>query len=68
MPPIPLRPRFICIATLFSSLLLSAGLAWSQPGTVLSMQKISNTQGNFSATLHNVDEFGGASAWLGETG
>jgi hypothetical protein len=35
-------------------------------GTVLSYQKISNTQGNFTATLHDSDEFGGAVAALGD--
>ena len=42
------------------------GSAWSQPGTVLTEQKISNTQGNFTATLDNLDEFGGAVAYLGD--
>ncbi len=35
-------------------------------GTVLSLQKISNTQGNFTAVLDNLDEFGGALAHLGD--
>ncbi len=35
-------------------------------GTVLSHQKISNTQGGFTATLDDLDEFGGALAGLGD--
>lgn len=42
------------------------GTALSQPGTVLSNQKISNTAGNFSALLDNLDEFGGAVTSLGD--
>ena len=38
----------------------------STSGTVLSLQKISNTAGNFTATLDNDDEFGGALASLGD--
>jgi len=35
-------------------------------GTVLSYQKISNTSGNFTAPLINLDEFGGSVAYLGD--
>ena len=35
-------------------------------GTVLSSQKISATQGNFTGVLDFGDEFGGALAWLGD--
>src|SRR5262245_62072341 len=34
--------------------------------SVLSNQKISNAQGNFSATIDNLDEFGGAVVSLGD--
>lgn len=35
-------------------------------GSVLSSQKISNTSGGFTAVLDNLDEFGGALAYLGD--
>lgn len=35
-------------------------------GSVLSHSKISDTAGGFSATLDDVDEFGGAVEWLGD--
>jgi hypothetical protein len=35
-------------------------------GSVLSLQKISDTQGNFTAVIDNADEFGGAVAGLGD--
>ncbi len=38
----------------------------SSAGTILSHQKISATQGNFTATLDNLDEFGGSVAGLGD--
>lgn len=46
----------------------TSGVAWSQtrPGEVLSENKISDTQGNFTATIDNLDEFGGAVAGLGD--
>jgi len=46
--------------------LLVAGVARSQPGTVLSKQKISDTAGGFLEPLGNADEFGGAVAHLGD--
>jgi len=42
------------------------GTAWATPGTVVSSPKISNTVGGFTGVLDNLDEFGGATAWLGD--
>jgi len=42
------------------------GIAWSQVGTVISHQKISDLAGNFSEPLRNLDEFGGAAVSLGD--
>jgi len=42
------------------------GTAWSQPGTVLSEQKLSDSQGNFTGPLSDLDEFGGAVVGLGD--
>ena len=44
----------------------SAGSALAQPGTVLSHQKISDTQGGFTGTLDDGDEFGTSAASLGD--
>ena len=46
--------------------LLAVGPAWATPGTVLSYQKISDTQGNFTAPLTNLCELGGAAVGLGD--
>lgn len=46
--------------------LLTTGAAWSQPGTILTVQKISNSVGGFTASVDNSDEVGGAVAWLGD--
>lgn len=62
------RAYIVCIA-LFASPLAGAlipGTASSQPGMVLSYQKISDTQGNFTAVLDDLDELGGATAGLGD--
>src|SRR5262245_24910609 len=42
------------------------GTAWASPGLVMSNQKISDTAGNFTAILDNLDELGGAVAQLGD--
>ena len=47
-------------------LVLSAGSAQAQPGTVLSHQKISDTEGGFTGTLDNSDFFGSSVASLGD--
>lgn len=55
--------------TLIGVALTSAGLhhpAWAQPATVGTLQKLSDTAGNFTATIDNEDEFGGAVAGLGD--
>jgi len=46
--------------------LSTLGTAWSTPGYVLSSTKISSSVGGFAGPLHNLDEFGGAVAWLGD--
>jgi len=46
--------------------LLVLGTSWAAPGTVLSNQKISDLEGNFSAVIDNLDELGGATAHLGD--
>ncbi|UCD73899.1 MAG: FG-GAP repeat protein, partial [Phycisphaerales bacterium] len=45
---------------------LAAPAAPAQPGCVLSHQKISDTEGNFTGTLDNDDGFGGSAASLGD--
>jgi hypothetical protein len=42
------------------------GTASATPGMVLSNQKISDTAGNFTAVIDNLDELGGATAHLGD--
>jgi hypothetical protein len=60
-------PRASCIALMaLVSGLATLGTAWSAPGVVLSSSKISSTVGGFAGPLHNLDEFGGAVAWLGD--
>src|SRR5262245_9181002 len=49
-----------------STALLVPRTASCQPGAVLSYQKISDTQGNFTATIDVMDELGGATAGLGD--
>ena len=44
---------------------VACGTAWSNPGTVMSNKKFSDTQGGFTATIDDADEFGGAIAGLG---
>jgi len=45
---------------------LAFGSAHALPGNVLSSQKISDTQGNFTPIIDNGDEVGGAVAYLGD--
>ena len=65
-----MHTRSVClgIAFVLTALagLVACGTAWPQAGSVLSEQKISDTQGNFTAVLDDVDEFGGAAASLGD--
>ena len=46
--------------------LASFDTAWSQPGSVMSHQKISDIEGNFTADIADFDEFGGSVASLGD--
>ena len=46
--------------------LSAVGPAQAQPGTVLSHQKISDTQGGFTGILDNYDHFGSSVASLGD--
>ena len=61
-------PRASCVAALSVVVcgLFMLGTAWATPGTVVSSPKISNTVGGFTGVLDNLDEFGGAVAWLGD--
>ncbi len=56
---------FTSLSVIVAGLFLS-GYAWTQPGSVLSNQKISDTEGNFTAIIDNLDELGGATAHLGD--
>ena len=47
-------------------MVLSAGSTQAQPGTVLSHQKISDTQGNFTGLLNNGDLFGRSPISIGD--
>ncbi len=58
-------PCFASVSGIFAGLFI-LGTAWAQPGTVLSNQKISNTEGNFTAIIDNLDELGATSAHLGD--
>jgi hypothetical protein len=58
---VAIQVLFVALASLFV-----AGTTWSEPGRVLSEQKISDTQGNFPATLQREDEFGGSVVSLGD--
>ena len=51
---------------LLPALLLGAPALMAQPGTVLSHQKISDTEGGFTGTLGNSDQFGTSVASLGD--
>ncbi len=54
-----------CLAGIITGLVL-LDTAWASPGMVLSNQKISDTEGNFTAVIDNLDELGGAVAHLGD--
>jgi len=57
--------QFACVVVMVAGL-FTLGTAWASPGTVLSNQKISDTDGDFTGILDNLDEFGGAVAHLGD--
>jgi flagellar hook capping protein FlgD len=56
----------LSVAVAFFMGLVTCGAAWSQPDTVLTHQKISDTEGFFSSVLDSADELGGAVASLGD--
>src|SRR5262245_51607937 len=49
-----------------ASVLLFFSSGWSQTGTVVTKQKVSDLEGGFLEPLGNADEFGGAVAYLGD--
>ena len=55
-----------CVALTAALLLTAVQPAAAQPGTVLSHQKISDTEGGFTGTLDNTDWFGKSVASLGD--
>jgi hypothetical protein len=63
-PCAPHARALFCVSVASVFLLFAAG--WSQTGTVLTRQKISDTEGGFLEPLGNADEFGGAVAELGD--
>ena len=54
------------VLAVMCGVLVGTGAAHAQPGTVLSHQKISDTEGGFTGTLDNVDRFGTSVALLGD--
>jgi hypothetical protein len=59
------RSRFASASLVVAGSLIMA-TAWGAPGMVVSNSKISDTQGNFTAVIDDLDELGGATAWLGD--
>ncbi len=58
--------RLIFVAIVALAVVMSGQRAQAQPGTVLSHQKISDTQGGFTGILDNDDSFGYSAASLGD--
>ena len=58
--------RSLVVAVVALAVAMSGQRAQAQPGTVQSHQKISDTQGGFTGTLANSDEFGTSVAKLGD--
>ena len=58
--------RSIAVAVVALAVVMSGQRAHAQPGTVLSHQKISDTQGGFRGILDNDDLFGASVASLGD--
>jgi hypothetical protein len=48
------------------AILAAPSVSWSQPGSVLGHQKISDLEGNFTAMIDNLDELGGTVCSLGD--
>ncbi|MGH2569852.1 MAG: hypothetical protein ACRDGR_01415, partial [bacterium] len=63
-PCAPLARALLSVPVVSVFLLFGSG--WSQTGTVLTKQKISDLEGGFLEPLGNADEFGGAVAYLGD--
>ncbi|UCE03030.1 MAG: hypothetical protein JSW67_02210, partial [Candidatus Latescibacterota bacterium] len=63
-----MRSRTAAFQVLFVvlAILFAAGATQSEPGRVHSEQKISDTEGNFTAILQIEDEFGGSTVSLGD--
>ena len=58
--------RLVVVAVVALAVVMSGQRAQAQPGTVLSHQKISDTQGNFTGILNNGDLFGRSPISLGD--
>ena len=56
----------VVVAVVALAMVMSGQRAEAQPGTVLSHQKISDTQGGFKGILDNSDQFGASVASLGD--
>ena len=56
----------VVVAVAALGVVMSGQRAHAQPGTVLSHQKISDTQGGFTGTLDNNDRFGISASSLGD--
>ena len=58
--------RLVVVAVVALAVVMIGQRAQAQPGTVLSHQKISDTQGGFTGTLDNNDLFGISASSLGD--
>ncbi len=58
--------RSLVVAVVALTVVVSGHRTHAQPGTVLSHQKISDTQGGFTGILDDVDRFGDSVASLGD--
>ncbi len=58
--------RSLVVAVVALAVVMSGQRAQAQPGTVLSHQKISDTEGGFKGALDKGDEFGSSVASLGD--
>ena len=56
----------VVVAVAALAVVMSGQRANAQPGTILSHQKISDTQGGFTGTLDNDDRFGISASSLGD--
>ncbi len=58
--------RSVVVAVVALAVVMSGQRAQAQPGSVLSHQKISDTQGGFTGELEDVNRFGTSAASLGD--